>query len=1449
MNVGEEWLEIGKPGIQESMGRMLGCWPERRRSPLDIPLGKFQAQYTNTLRKDCDLRHFCIVSKRLVFLLLLAFGFVWSGNAPAQTQAVRLALIAETADAAAASDVLTARLSTNSQIQLLERNEIEKVYREQGLSAMNTDYVKLGRILGADGLLMLHLSKGGDSRRLMVRLVAVKPGVTLRQLEYPWPLDNQLQWAGVVATQFQPLFPKLAVLAKDALAISILNLRSAVASVQGETLERELTELLYDRLINEKDVFVLERRRMELLDVENQLNETEEKSFWNGSFLLEGVIDKAGVQKDVLTIETMLTPPDKKDVLAVQASGMRTNLPAVVNDLASRILTALKKQSGPVAWNPPAEADRYFAEAQWMLKWRMFQEAKSAGEAAWALGKQNEEVAKLRIKAYQGCAGDPGMCIVNCEERRVVFGQPLNLHVNNPSEAATCASAPEPEQFTDLVRAGEIFQNAFRSNAASVQKPDPACLELGASILNQTTLWLRYYYFTVEARQGREAAIDEAKQLCLAITGLLESQPGLAKADTDATLLTIKARNAAFWVGTPERCLPLYRAILDAGQWPLVRRRFLNAAYEEVSPQVVFQGGGFSRTEAFTVLTHFDDPHGPAANLANPCLVGWTWADRKRCPVVWNAFIDELCNSSKPLTSLEGKILRCSYAWSEEDFERYLNILLDEALQQHEAIIAAGLGTQLLDDLDWLIKERAPALSKERQSRIEDQSWNAFKEKVTPWINENQKEMAALQEIQKRRPELEKKKDYLNSQTNFDFMSFAQTLLNADLRPAEARELLPLVSNYAARILTNQPVDSGKQRTTKFYVTNLENRLAAIISPPPPRTNRPASPVVRASVPSPNAPMPGTNPAPPAVIRSLDIGHFWNIPTPAELQTQDFGDGTTYRYTYFGYDYAPQIASCCFRDGRLWVEVQLDEIGFTGRAQFWGIDLATWAADKIQFQGEANSLPNLTYRKGTRPFEVHEGYLYLSLGSSVRRYSLKTHSWEQFPVPASDGITPVRLANRLFFTTSSSILEYGADGSFRTLASSRRRPALNVLDSLQDYGSPHLFLAADNALHVHIGNDFYMFSTQSNNWSQAATLPKACEYYPFEDGFVTESWRECQGTISRMSSSQRLFPSIPGIEFCLQDNRLWFLVNSPDFQSDVPHKVQAQLFGKTDPALVCFTFGDKQPVAIPVKFETGDIKLISCLPNVASRMGPKWMLQWTPQGMVMIREALPGFWLIPATDLEPVVQSARSQQLLKQQQDLQAVDALHEQWRKELLVAYDRNHNGVFDPDEREAMIDDPRYLELELPVIDANGNKLLDAAEMGFFDANTNDVLDPQEEKALDTTLGLLAEKLMPQAALDPNLVRSPAHLPPELLSPSIDMIHGLFRTGLESKDPATVKRSLVDLLRSYLIHDLGVHHKSALRRMSRDFRDLLKQEVEAYWKFEREQTNLPAAPLPPRH
>ena len=113
---------------------------------------------------------------KTIFLALAVFFL--AARLTAQTNGpIRLALVPESDEVAAACDTLTAQLSSDAKLQLLERAEIDKVYREQGMSAGNRDDLKLGRILGADGLLLLDVLRTKVTTNLTARLIAVKPGV------------------------------------------------------------------------------------------------------------------------------------------------------------------------------------------------------------------------------------------------------------------------------------------------------------------------------------------------------------------------------------------------------------------------------------------------------------------------------------------------------------------------------------------------------------------------------------------------------------------------------------------------------------------------------------------------------------------------------------------------------------------------------------------------------------------------------------------------------------------------------------------------------------------------------------------------------------------------------------------------------------------------------------------------------------------------------------------------------------------------------------------------------------------------------------------------------------------------------------------------------------------------------------------------------------------------
>src|SRR5690349_3726923 len=93
-------------------------------------------------------------------LLLLTSLLVDVGAAP-----VRMAIIPAEDALLPTCDLLTAELSKAGQFALLERAQIDKVVREQGISASGSEnIIKLGHVLGADGLLVLETTKqeGGE---------------------------------------------------------------------------------------------------------------------------------------------------------------------------------------------------------------------------------------------------------------------------------------------------------------------------------------------------------------------------------------------------------------------------------------------------------------------------------------------------------------------------------------------------------------------------------------------------------------------------------------------------------------------------------------------------------------------------------------------------------------------------------------------------------------------------------------------------------------------------------------------------------------------------------------------------------------------------------------------------------------------------------------------------------------------------------------------------------------------------------------------------------------------------------------------------------------------------------------------------------------------------------------------------------------------------------------
>ena len=194
--------------------------------------------------------------------------------------------------------------------------------------------------------------------------------------------------------------------------------------------------------------------------------------------------------------------------------------------------------------------------------------------------------------------------------------------------------------------------------------------------------------------------------------------------------------------------------------------------------------------------------------------------------------------------------------------------------------------------------------------------------------------------------------------------------------------------------------------------------------------------------------------------------------------------------------------------------------------------------------------------------------------------------------------------------------------------------------------------------------------------------------------------------------------------------------------------------------LLCFAGNYPAPQKIFLKFDSED----ASLPVTGDKPPVRFMLPNLPSawflfssnylvcgretfdaihsggGDARISQPKTGIWMISLEQIDlEIARQKKAQQEQQAQSDAQAKQAAQTRLEK-----YDRNHNGIFDPDEREAALDNPAFIESELDGIDANHNGWLDAAELVYFDANQNRILEPKEQAGMEIAQHLLAQRLL---------------------------------------------------------------------------------------------------------
>jgi Ca2+-binding EF-hand superfamily protein len=438
---------------------------------------------------------------------------------------------------------------------------------------------------------------------------------------------------------------------------------------------------------------------------------------------------------------------------------------------------------------------------------------------------------------------------------------------------------------------------------------------------------------------------------------------------------------------------------------------------------------------------------------------------------------------------------------------------------------------------------------------------------------------------------------------------------------------------------------------------------------------------------------------------------------------------------------------------------------------------------------------NYFYHRST----LWRGELFHCDGTRIKKYDFKTREWKALEISDGNRYELFAIAGHLYAANESTVFEITEDGKHtRLLASARRQPPMSALDA-EDLGTPALFEGPGHALRL--ATPHGIFTWTGADWRKDLDMPGgAIQPAIFPDCILFVAGNFGLYRLATESDAAELCvrqragaPNIvnnfrPGAETpqgpepkwklppklllgtlprASRQSDLFLLADHCETKEIIDEKKHLILGDKVvmkggcHAELLCFSSGLPSPQTLYLKFDAAGGR-----PPVAATQftfsglpmtPPAWMLfadDYLFFGVesaqeILLNQTVPlntndhdktGVWLMPLSKLDPAI--ARQKQAQLEQERQTAASA--EQTRQSLLAKYDRNHNGVIDPNEKEDALDDPDFIASELDVIDANHNGWLDAEELSYFDANKNKILEPKEEAGIGIAQHLLAARLL---------------------------------------------------------------------------------------------------------
>jgi len=555
----------------------------------------------------------------LAFMLWLAI------SVHASAQSVRVA-VAGDSSLANLVDVTTSDLSNLHELSVLDRADLDKLGQEQEIEAVldAKDFSPV-RLLPADGLVLLRAVTTDGKTGVFARLVAVQPGVILREVALPDNADPLTQ-AQALEKEFAPYWSKLAAIQKGKItALSLLGLRFEVDAPETRDMERSINMLLASRLSAEPDVLVLERWRLNDVVFEKTLAPQPPSPFWTGSSLIDGSM-RWEKSNNRVEVTLRLRPPQGPEV-SIEDGDTSQNLPALVERVADKIRGGA---SAAGAWTPADEA-RHFADlGKWCLDNGLAQEGTEAMETALALGDDNRVTRVLQVKAY-AIAAYP-------KEPRYFFPH-YDFYSAKVITPDTLDQRVEAARMAAMLMSNDLEDN--HDTSASTSSPDDPA-SLGVLVLENCLGSFRAAY-EQGFSQSHPEVVAELRHAIQKLIGELDARL-LPSPNSEARQAYFRHRDyyAGLWHETPETTVAFYRENLGPGMDGSGIRASLYQ-YDTVHPPFLDGDAVTDKDQESRLL------HAAPEFCGTPYIVAWDGRPANDVATIWRKFLDELAASSDPV--------------------------------------------------------------------------------------------------------------------------------------------------------------------------------------------------------------------------------------------------------------------------------------------------------------------------------------------------------------------------------------------------------------------------------------------------------------------------------------------------------------------------------------------------------------------------------------------------------------------------------------------------------------------------------------------------------------------------------------------------------------------------------------------------------------------------------